>query len=612
MPTVHPIKPQNDPRRHLRSGAEPVDWQAPRESIPERIEAIAQSIPNQLAVRDAEGALSYAELDQAANRVANTILDRQPAAQEVIALLMGVDAPAITAALGVLKAGQIYVALDASLPRKRLACMLEDTEARLILADGLHLAQAQELAGFERQVLQVEDLAGGDPRPPRVQLPLQAPALINYTSGSTGEPKGVVQSHRSAYWQALRYVTDCCVHEGDQFAYTGSLAYAASIWVVFGPLCLGATTAPFDLRRHGLQKMVTWLLETRPTLVGGLTTLRHLAANLPSERFPSVRLASMGGDTVFGDDVLGCMRLFPNALVATGYGLSEAGRATQLFFDSPAGVAREVLPLGDPVPGLQIKILSEEGCEAEVGEVGEIVIQGRGLAAGYWRRPELTASQFRRVNSLGPEPAYLTGDLGRWTPEGLLQHMGRKDYMVKIRGYQVFTNEIEGVLRQVAGVREVCVVAHSIPGGARRLVAHLAIDPANFPGVAALHAQFRDIPSYMAPQSYVFLDALPKTPTGKPDRGRLPMPRRSRLSVTASYVAARDPIEEALARIWEKVLEVNDIGVHDNFLQLGGDSLESMRIINLVTAFFGVEISPGEFFDTLTIAEMAALVLIAL
>lgn len=594
--------------RHPTGNRRPIDLGSLHPSIPDRIAAVAKESPDHLAVRDPQTSLTYAELDQAANQVANAILERRGPGQEVVALLMGVDARTVTAALGVLKAGQIYVGLDASSPRKRLAYILEDTEARLILTDRRHLAQAQELAGSTRQVLQVEGLAAGDPRPPSVPTPLHAPALINYTSGSTGEPKGVVQSHGSAYWQAVRYASDYFLSDADQFAFRGSLAYAASIWVIFGPLCVGAATAPFDLRRHGLRQMVQWLLDTEPTLLGGLNSIRQIAANYPDQRFPSLRLVSMGGDTIFRDDVLACMHRFPNALIATGLGLSEAGRATQLFLDSPEMVDWEILPLGFSVPGKQIKILSDEGREAKAGEVGEIVILGPGLAKGYWRRPDLTAAKFRRLDALGPKPAYLTGDLGRQTPEGLLQHVGRKDHMVKIRGYQVFTNEIEGLLRQVAGVRDVCVLAHSIPGGTRRLVAHLAVDPATFPGVAALYAQFEDIPSYMAPQSYVFLDELPKTPTGKVDRGRLAMPQRSRLHVTAGYVAPRDGTEEALARIWGKVLEIDGIGVQDSFLELGGDSLESMRIINLVTSFFGVEITPGEFFEALTIAEMADII----
>ena len=351
-----------------------------------------------------------------------------------------------------------------------------------------------------------------------------------------------------------------------------------------------------------------WLQETEPTILGGRTVVHQIASNNPQQRFPSLRVVSMGGDTIFREDAKACMRVFPNAVISVGLGLSEAGRVTQLLLDSPEMLDWDVLPLGFPVRGVQIKLLSDDGREVLSGEVGEIVILGRGLATGYWRRPELTASQFRTVESLGPEPAYFTGDLGRQTPDGLLHHVGRKDHMVKIRGYQVFTNEIEGILRQVEGVREVCVLAHTLPEGTRRLVAYLVVDRQLFPGASALYAQFKDIPRHMAPQSYVFLDAVPKTPNGKVDRGRLPVPRRSRLGVTAGYVAARDPTEKVLAHIWGKVLRVDGLGINDNFLELGGDSLDSTRIVSQAVDLFRVDISLREFFDALTIAEMAAII----
>ncbi|MFC2016059.1 AMP-binding protein [Chloroflexota bacterium] len=594
--------------RHPTGSWQPVDWQRPHQTIPDRIATVAQSTPDRLAVYDPQTSLTYAGLDRAANQVANAILALRGPDQEVVTLLVGVDVPAVTAALGALKAGKIYAGLDASLPQKRLSYILADTDAKLILTDRLHLAQAQELAGSERLVIQLEALAAGDPRSPNVPVPVDALALLNYTSGTTGQPKGVVQTHGSAYLQAVRYASDYCVSDADRLVFRGSLAYAASFWAIFGPLCLGATTAPFDLRRHGMHQLVTWLLDTEPTILGGLTVSRHIAYNYPDQRFPSVRLVSMGGDTIFREDVQACMRVFPKALIATGFGLSEAGRATQLLFDSPEMLDWDVLPLGLPVPGLKIELLGDDGREVEPGEVGEIIVLGRGLAAGYWRRPDLTADRFRTFASLDPEPAYLTGDLGRLMPDGLLQHVGRKDHMVKIRGYQVFTNEIEDILRKVEGVKEVCVMAHILPEGTRRLVAYLVVDAQRFPGVAALYAQFKDIARYMAPQSYVLLENLPRSPTGKVDRSRLAVPRRSRLDVTAEYVAARDPTEEALALIWGELLRIDDLGIRDNFLELGGDSLDATRIISRIAAIFKVDISPSEFFNTLTIAEMASMI----
>jgi amino acid adenylation domain-containing protein len=597
-----------DPDRHPTASSQGVVLAASRQSIPDGIAAVAERAPTRVAVYDHQRSLTYAALDRAANQVANAVLAKRGRGQEVVALLTGVDLSAVIAALGILKACKIYVALEASLPHKRLLQILADTEASLILSDDLHLAQAQELAGSERQVVQLEALAVGDPSAPNVAVPLDAPALLIYTSGSTGQPKGVVQSHGSAYLQASRFVSDFHLGAADRLAFGESLAWASSFWDVFGPLCLGAATAPFDLRQHGMHRLVEWLLDTGPTIVAGRMFVRQIAYNNPQQQFPSVRLIWMGGDLITREDVRACVRVFPNAGIVTGLALSEAGRVTQLLVDSPQMSDWDVLPLGRPASGLQIRLLADDGREVEPGQVGEIVAAGDGLAPGYWRRPELTASKFRTVEALGPEPACFTGDLGRQAPDGLLHYMGRKDSMVKIRGYQVFTNEIERILHKVEGVKEACVVAHTLPEGVERLVAYVVTDLEVFPGVAALHAQFREIPRYMAPQSYLFLKALPRTPTGKVDRERLPLPERSRLGVTADYVTACDPIERALTGIWGRVLGIADIGVHDNFLELGGDSLDSMRIISWVVALTGTEVSMREFFGALTIAEMAAMI----
>jgi acyl carrier protein len=261
---------------------------------------------------------------------------------------------------------------------------------------------------------------------------------------------------------------------------------------------------------------------------------------------------------------------------------------------------------------MDVKLVSEDGQEVPRGQVGEIVAVSPGLAEGYWQLPELTASRFRRLDPADPVPAYFTGDLGRWMADGLLQHVGRVDHMVKIRGYQVFPGELETLLREVAGVVEACVTAHSLPQGVQQLAAYLVVDGQRFPGVPALYARFEDVPAHMVPHVFVLVDTMPRTPNGKIDRQRLPVPQRSRLSVTAEYAGARNRIEEILTRIWGRVLGIEGVGINDNFLELGGDSMDSTRIINQVVTAFSIEVPYSAFFNALTIAEMAMVIRAAL
>ncbi len=308
----------------------------PTNPFPIAFQPSPEASPNQLAVYDHQTSLTYAELDQAANQVANAILAERGPGQEVVALLVGIDAPAVTAALGILKAGKTYVALEASFPQKRSLHILADADVKLILADGPHLPQARELAGSERQVIELEGLATCDPQPPNVPVPLNTLAVLNYTSGSTGQPKGVVQSHLSAFVQAVRRYSFYRVGDADRVAFFGSLAWTASVWSVFGPLCLGASVGRFDFRQHGLDQLANWLLETEPTVLCGRMVIRQLVHSNPRQRFASVRLVTLGGDTIFRDDVQASMLACPNALIAVGLGLSEAGRVTELLLDSPA------------------------------------------------------------------------------------------------------------------------------------------------------------------------------------------------------------------------------------------------------------------------------------
>ena len=593
---------------HHPSGAwRPVDWQTPEKSLPGCIAAVARNAPNRPALYDHQRSLTFSQLERAANQIANAVLALRGPGQEVVALLVGVDTLAATAALGVLKAGKIYVGLEPSFPKEQLVQILDDAQASLILADEQREPLAQQVAGTDHSVLQLESLATGDPHAPDVPVPLDSLAILNYTSGSTGKPKGVIQSHRSAYMQAVRYASYYHVCAADRLAYFGSLAWAGPFWDVFGPLSLGASAGAFDFREHGMQQLVAWLLETEPTLVAGLMVVRQVAYANPEERFSSVRLVHLGGDTIYREDVEACMRVFPNAFIAVGLGCSEAGRVTELLLDSPEMLDMDVLPLGFPMPGLSVKLLADDGREVASGEVGEMAVLSPGLATGYWRRPKLTASRFRDAGSLGPEPAYLTGDLARQLPDGVLQYKGRKDHMVKVRGYQVFTNEVEALLRDVAGVQDVCVTAHSLGEGVQRLVAYLVINDQVFPGVPALYGQLEGLPAHMVPQGFVFLDALPRTPTGKIDRRRLSLPERSRLGVSAEYRAARDRVEVILTRIWSVVLGIDGIGIHDDFLELGADSLDSTRIINQTNTSFDVHIPFSEFFEARTIAAMASI-----
>jgi acyl carrier protein len=263
------------------------------------------------------------------------------------------------------------------------------------------------------------------------------------------------------------------------------------------------------------------------------------------------------------------------------------------------------VPLGYPVAGKRVRIIGEDGRDAEPGEAGEIGIQSRHLAAGYWRQPELTAARLA-LTGPGGERLSLTGDVGRRLADGCIVHLGRTDYQVKVRGYQVPINAVEAALLEVDGVREAVVVAHGSDPDERRLVAYVAPRPPAAPGPEGLRQALSGLPAHMVPKIFVSLDTLPHTASGKVAREALPPPARSRPDLDTPYAPPRDELERWLADVWASVLDLDAVGIDDLFLDLGGDSLGAMRIASLVLATLRMDLSPAEVLDAATVAEMAA------
>ena len=600
---------RNLPGGHPNGTFTPYDWQESGQTIPDRIAEIADRFPDRLATCDFTRRLTYGELDRAANRVANALLHARGGDPEAVIILAGVNTTATIAALGVLKANKFYVGLEPSFPLQRARQIVADTQAKVILAESEHLALARELAAPEHRIIELDAVKTGDDSRPSARTNLDAVALLNYTSGSTGEPKGVVQTHRSALAHAVRYANAYRLSDADRMMKTESLAWAGTFWDIFGPLCLGACVASYDVTRHGMHRLAGWIRETGVTVLSGMTMIIRLARDYPEERYPIVRLLQLGGDTVYRIDVEACQRVYCNAVVAVGLGMSEAGRVAEMFVPPGTRLDHDVAPVGFDVPGVCILLLAEDGSEATPGEPGEIVVRSADLAQGYWGRPELTDEKFRPDPRGGAERTYVTGDVGRRGDDGILQHLGRKDFQVKIRGYQVPTNEVESGLLEIESIREACVVAAHLSDGSQELVAYLAADPHRRATVDMLRSTLRArLPDHMVPHRFVFLDRLPRTLTGKVDRRALPARDFERPELEADFVAPRTPFETALAAIWSEVLAIDRVGIDDRFLDLGGDSLRAGQILARVIDQFGVELNLRVLLQTPTVADMAMVI----
>src|SRR3990172_6913022 len=277
--------------------------------------------------------------------------------------------------------------------------------------------------------------------------------------------------------------------------------------------------------------------------------------------------------------------------------------------DKASEIGISTLPVGYAVEDKEVILLDDSGCELGFGQVGEIDIKSAYLSPGYWRKPELTLAKFLSDPKGGDQKIYLTGDLGRMAPDGCLFHLGRKDFQVKVRGYRVEVSEIEMALLEHAAIKEVAVASREVQSGDRRLVAYFVPTGQPAAGVREVRNFLKDrLPDYMIPSAFVMLRALPLTPNGKVDRLALPEPGKSRPELETPFVAPKTPVEEELARIWAEVLSLDQVGIHDNFFDLGGHSLAATRVVSQVIKKFQLEIPLQSLFQSPTVATMAAVI----
>jgi amino acid adenylation domain-containing protein len=581
------------------------------QSIPDRFEGLARTYPRRLAVQDARRGLTYDELNRAANRVARAILARASLGDGPVAFLLQPGLPQIIAIFGILKAGKIYAALDAELfPPARLALLLKDWQASLVVTDDAHLSLARELLRGDGPPINLEaldpDLAEDNPG---LSLSPESPALILYTSGSTGQPKGVVHSHRNVLHYTRLSINGIQIGKDDRLALLGSCSFAGSIASIFPALLSGAALLPFDLKTQGLPNLARWLIESEITIYISVTSLfRHMVSLLNgAETFPKLRLISIGGEPVTRRDVELYRKHFAaDCLLGTGLAATEMLTVLGQFLDKDTPVNGVWVPLGYPAPGSEVLLLDEAGRELGPNEVGEIAVRSPYLALGYWRDPELTRRVFRADSGPDKVRTCHMGDLGLMRPDGCFEYRGRKDSQIKVRGHRVDVAEIETALLEVNGIKQAVVVGRADGAGDRRLVAYLVPTSAAPPTVSELRKALRErLPSYMIPSAFVFLNKLPLTPTNKVDRQALPPPAANRPTLGDAYARPQDSSEVLLAQIWENCLSIQPVGVDDNFFELGGDSFLAAEMLAEVEQVFRKKLSPEVLLGSTTVRQLA-------
>jgi amino acid adenylation domain-containing protein len=582
-------------------------------SLASIFEGHAARYPDRLAVVSGDRRLTYGELNQAANRIAHLILSCLGSADTSVALLFEPGASIVAAILGVLKAGKMYVALDPSYPLPRTAYMLEDCQARLLLTDARHGVVAAQLAQGGQAVVNCDDIDPGLPAAnPTGAISGSTPAFLLYTSGSTGNPKGVLHNHRNVLVEVRNYTNDVSIRPDDRLAVWHSFSFANSIRNLYGALMNGAAVFPYDLPGQGLMPLAEWVRQHEITMIHTLgTTFRAFVDLLPSGMtFPSVRVLRLGGESIRGDDVEAFKRHFPPPCVLMHVmGPTETFSIRRQLIGHDWKGDRGKVPVGYPVADKEVLLLDEERRRVGPGEPGEIVVRSKYLAVGYWRQPELTRAAFLPDPDGGEERLYFTGDIGVMRSDGCLTHLGRKDFQVKIRGHRIETGEIEAALSDLEPVKAAVVHAQPDGQGELRLVAYVIAAPGRTAGTSELRrALAQTLPEIMVPSSFVFLEDFPLLPNGKINRRGLPIPDPQRPAQPVPYTAPRHPLEWQIALIWRELLKVPMVGVFDDFFELGGHSLLAAQLMQRIEEELGRRLPLTVLLSAPTVAGLAAAV----
>jgi amino acid adenylation domain-containing protein len=584
--------------------------------VHELVSAQALRTPQATAVLGVDEQLSYAQLEAGANRLARYLSELGVGPGVVVAICVERSVEMAVAVLAVLKAGGAYAPIDPAYPEERVAFMLADTHAPVLLT------QQRLLAGLPSENTRTvcldtdrELIDSHDDAPVVGTSTLEDLGYVIYTSGSTGRPKGVAMEHRPLAnllaWQLASFSSPATARTL-QFA---SLSFDVAFQEMFSTWCSGGVLVLIDEAvRRDPEGLLAFISEQRVerlflpfvALQNLCEAAGHLGASVPSLR----EVITAGEQLKATDAVRDFFAVHAHCVLVNQYGPSESHVVSAFTLTGPSERWPALPPIGKPIANSRIYLLDGRRQPVPIGVPGELYIGGVSLARGYLDRPELTAERFvADPFSMDPDARlYRTGDLARHLPDGNIDYVGRSDHQLKIRGFRIEPGEIEAALREHPAVREALVTAREDDAGGKRLVAFLIGDAAATSAHELRELLQRTLPEYMIPSAFEFLDAFPLTPTGKVDRARLSLVSLGEREREHTRTWPRTATEQKLAAIWSRLLDIDEVGVHENFFDLGGHSLMAVRLFAEIERKLDVRLPLAALFESATIAGLAEFV----
>ena len=584
----------------------------PTACVHQLFEAVVEREPDAIAVIFEDKQLTYRELNQRTNKLAHYLRTLGVGPEVLVGICVERSIEMVVSLLGILKAGGAYLPLDPALPQESLAFRLQDAQVPILLTQkGLFKREDAQVQTVLYLDADWELIAQESDANPNSEVIPENLAYVLYTSGSTGQPKGVAIEHRQIMNYLHAILEKLQLPTGASFATVSTFAADLGNTAIFPALCTGGCLHIVSQERATDPKALAEYFQRHPIDCLKITPT-HLASLLTSKASSSIvprQCLVLGGEAANWDLIEKIQQEAPNCRILNHYGPTETtvGVLTYPVNSKQASYNSKTVPIGRPITNTQVYILDHHQQPVPIGVPGELHIGGASLARGYLNRPDLTAEKFisNPFSDNTNTRLYKTGDLVRYLSDGNIEFLGRLDRQVKIRGFRIELSEVEAAIAQHPVVRETVVVAREDIPDHKYLAAYIVCNQKEALTSSTLRDFLKEkLPIYMVPGAFVMLNALPLTPNGKVDHQALPTPDTASQELETTFVAARTSQEELLAQIWREVLHLQQVSIHDNFFELGGDSILSILIIAKAKQA-GLKLTPKQIFQHQTIAELA-------
>ena len=572
------------------------------------IEEQVSKTPSAAALACEGRILSYDDLNRQANRLAHFLKSRGVAPEKLVGICAYRSAEMVVGLLAILKAGGAYVPFDPTLPPGRLEFMIGDSKAALVLAQKSCQAvlrrSAADIIYFEDIQDALKDYPASNPK---IEIQPGNLAYVIYTSGSTGNPKGAMNTHRGIVNRLLWMQDTFQIGPADTLLQKTPFSFDVSVWAFFWPVMCGARLVVAKPEGHkDPEYLLDLIAREEVTVIHFVPSMLRLFLDAADPgRCRSLKHVVLSGEAVTIDLQQRYFSIL-KAPLHNLYGPTEAAVDVAYWKCDPDS-SLPTVPIGRPISNIRLHILDQTGRPVPVAESGELHIGGVGVGRGYLNRPELTAEKFIEDPFSGDPSArlYKTGDLCRYLPDGNIDYIGRVDFQVKLRGNRIELGEIEAAIQQDPSVRQCAVTVREDSPGEKRLVAYVVEVPGKFSVSNMRRMLAGKLPDYMMPAAFVRLPDMPLTPSGKTDRRALPKPGQERPELATPYIAPRTDTEKKLAQVWRDVLQLDRVGIDDNFFDLGGDSLTALKMASRLHSAHRISLPVVKLFEFASVARLA-------